>query len=276
LIIFINLALKINFMMKLKLFFMLVLLVPVLSFAQRGGGTRGSGGWDDNDASTLSIFSENGDQFFLVLNGVNQNNVPTTKIRVEGLPQYGNDVEILFADRRTQAIRKRVTIADPVDGKAVNMTLKLVRGRDGFPRLKFHKCSEVDRNYRAPEDEYCMTYGQPRRTTTTTYTTTTRTDRGPRAMDGRTFDEAKRSISNSSFDDTKLSTAKTILANNFVTTNQVIEICNLFSFEDRKLAFAKYAYSRTVDPGNYFMVGNAFTFDSNKRALNEFISSNGR
>jgi hypothetical protein len=266
----------------------------------RGNGAPmgGPAGFSDNDASTLSVFSETGEQFFLVLNGINQNNIPTSKIRVEGLPQYGNEVQILFADRRTPEIRKRVNIADPVDGKAVNMTLKIVRGRDGFARLKFHKCSEVDRGYHAERDEYVMRYGKPvqinsysdtyqdpvtGQVITQTTTTTTTNDRdhrfdrvpaGPVAMDQRSFNDAITAINGASFEDTKMSTAKTIFSSNYLTTDQVITVCKQFSFEDRKLAFAKFAYDKTVDRNNYFKVASVFDFDSNKRALNDFISAN--
>lgn len=253
---------------------LLVLLVPVLSFAQQGvyrDHDHGRG----NEPSTLSIFSENGEQFLVVLNGISQNNVPTSKIRIDGLPQYGNDIEIVFTDNRTQAIRKRVNIADPVDGKAVNMTLKIVRNREGFARLKFHKCTEVERDYRGQQDEYCMNYGQPRQVTRQENIPPPQ-PRGPQPMDPNTFNDLKQSIANGSFESTKVSTAKTVVGSNYVTTDQVIEIINLFSFENTKLEFAKFAYNRTVDPNNYFKVGNAFSFDSNKEDLNNYLSSHPR
>jgi hypothetical protein len=262
--------------MKYCSFLLLVaLLIPALSYAQPGN-QRGGGQWHD-EASTLSVFSENGEPFFLVLNGINQNNMPASKIRVEGLPQYGNDIEILFTDKVTPAIRKRITIADPVDGKAVNMVLKIERNREGYARLKFHKCSEVEHDYRPERDEYVMSYGNSRETIAARNEQTyTRPPAGPVAMDARTFDDAKKSIKGASFDETKLSTAKTILGSNYVNTNQVIEICKLLSYDDSKLDFAKFAYSKTVDVNNYFKVGNVFGFSSNKEALNEFINAGGK
>jgi hypothetical protein len=95
-------------------------------------------------------------------------------------------------------------------------------------------------------------------------------------MDQRTFDDVKQSISSASFEDTKLSTAKTILASNYISTNQVMEICQLFSFENTKVAFAKFAYSKTVDRNNYYKVGSVFDFDSDKKVLNDFITNGGR
>ena len=88
--------------------------------------------------------------------------------------------------------------------------------------------------------------------------------------------EQARELIQASFEDTKLSTAKTILASNFLTTDQVMQVCKLFSFEDSKVAFAKFAYSKTVDPNNYYKVANVFDFDADKQALNAFISNGGR
>ncbi len=281
---------------------LLILLASVSSFAQPGQRYE-QGRRMVHESSTLSVFSENGEQFFLVLNGINQNNAPQSRIRVEGLPEYGNDVQIIFADNHTPAIRKTINIADPIDGREVNMTLKIVRDRDGYAKLKFHKCTEIDRNYHPEQGEYVMSYGKPQQTNTVTQTTYTDPSTGqvitrttetmneignnsrndappappaPMAMDPQTFRDAKQSIAGASFEDTKLSTAKTIVGSNYVNTAQVMEICRLFSFEDSKVVFAKFAYSRTVDQNNYYKVTNVFDFDSNKQVLNQFISNGGR
>ncbi len=95
-------------------------------------------------------------------------------------------------------------------------------------------------------------------------------------MDWSSFKSAKETIAKSTFEDTKLSSAKTILSSNCVSTDQVVEICKLFTYEQSKIDFAKFAYSKTTDPGNYFKVSNVFTFDDSKTQLNNFISNGGR
>jgi Domain of unknown function (DUF4476) len=122
-------------------------------------------------------------------------------------------------------------------------------------------------------------------TTTTSYSNTT-TNSGYNnqpaptgcayPMDASSFNSAKQTVANASFEDTKLSTAKSILSSNCFSTDQVVAICKLFSFEESKLNFAKFAYSKTTDPGNYFKVGNVFSFDASKTDLNNFISNGGR
>ena len=95
-------------------------------------------------------------------------------------------------------------------------------------------------------------------------------------MDDNSFMAAKETINQSTFEDTKVSSAKAILTSNCVSTDQVVQICQLFTYEQSKLNFAKFAYSKTTDPGNYFKVGNIFTYDNSKTDLNHFISNAAR
>jgi hypothetical protein len=89
------------------------------------------------------------------------------------------------------------------------------------------------------------------------------------------FGALKSTIESKSFDSSKLEIAKTALTNNRVTSRQVFELAKLYSFDSSKLEIAKFAYSRTVDQGNYFIVNNAFTFSSTSDDLNRFIRNNG-
>lgn len=265
--------------MKVRsLLFLFILLVPFSSFAQNGSyGHR-----RDHDVasytqngSSLTIFSVNGDQFFLIINGIKQNTYPQTKVRVEDLPQVTNDIQIIFNDNRTQAIQKRISFTNPVDDRAIDLVLKIERMQYG-PALSFHKSSQLMHDYRPEQGEYVMHYcKEVVRQPVVNVPPPPPPPPAHRAMDSRTFADAKQSISSGSFESTRLSTAKTILASNFICVDQVMEICRLFNFDDSKLEFAKYAYSKTVDENNYFKVGNVFSFSSSKEDLNDFISKQG-
>ncbi len=91
------------------------------------------------------------------------------------------------------------------------------------------------------------------------------------SMSSLDFQSALNSISSASFDDTKLSTAKQITKANCLNSNQVKSIMTLLEFEDSRLEFAKYAYPYTTDQNNYFLVNEAFQFDSSIEELQEFI-----
>ncbi|HEY5970259.1 MAG TPA: DUF4476 domain-containing protein [Chitinophagaceae bacterium] len=92
-----------------------------------------------------------------------------------------------------------------------------------------------------------------------------------RAMNNTDFTQAKETLRREWFENTRLETAKQIIDRNYFTSQQVKEIVLLFTFENNRLDIAKYAYGKTVDKGNYFMLNDDFTFNNNKEALKEYI-----
>lgn len=95
----------------------------------------------------------------------------------------------------------------------------------------------------------------------------------PVPMSQNDFQRLKTTIDSKSFEDSKLTIAKQVLNNNCLVTSQVKEIMLLFSFEASRLDFAKHAYGFTYDIGNYFLVNDAFTFESSIDDLNNYIGS---
>lgn len=94
----------------------------------------------------------------------------------------------------------------------------------------------------------------------------------PWPMSATDFADAKQSISSKSFEDSKLTIARQITSSNCLLCSQVKEIMKLFSFEDSKLDFAKFAYDYVYDLNNYYKLNDAFTFESSIDDLNEYIN----
>ena len=90
-------------------------------------------------------------------------------------------------------------------------------------------------------------------------------------MNPHDYDEAYQLISKESFDSSKLTLAKQVISSNPMTASQILGICKLFSFESNKLEFAKFAYPYCVEPNKYYLLNDAFSYDSSKRELDEFI-----
>ncbi|MBR4918326.1 MAG: DUF4476 domain-containing protein [Bacteroidales bacterium] len=95
--------------------------------------------------------------------------------------------------------------------------------------------------------------------------------RAPMPMNNADFQAAMTYIQSKNFDKDKMSAAKQVLLKNFMTVNQIEQVCRLFSFDKDKLEFAKYAYSRCVDQNRYFMLNSVFTFESSKTELDKFV-----
>ena len=93
-------------------------------------------------------------------------------------------------------------------------------------------------------------------------------------MPAAEFNHAKRTIEIQRFDEDRLRVARQIFRENVMISAQVREIMELFRFEDSRLNFAKFAFQRTLDTQNYFIVNQAFSFSSSVRELDRFIRNN--
>ncbi len=78
------------------------------------------------------------------------------------------------------------------------------------------------------------------------------------------------------FDDSRLNLAKQIVSSKCLTSIQIKNILELFSFDDTKLQFAEYAYDYVYDPENYYIINSSFSFDSNKQKLIQYIQQHKR
>ena len=86
----------------------------------------------------------------------------------------------------------------------------------------------------------------------------------------------RRSIMNASFESDKQRIAEQAVMHNRVRANNIFQIMNMFSFESSKLSFAKFAYQYCDDINNYYIVNDAFTFNSSIRELDNYIRNHSR
>ena len=91
-------------------------------------------------------------------------------------------------------------------------------------------------------------------------------------MNTQEFLNLKTTISETSFDNTKYKIAKQAIYGNTISSVQITEIMQLFSFERTKLDLAKYAYRYVVDQQNYYLVNTAFDFNSSTVKLSEYLA----
>ena len=65
-----------------------------------------------------------------------------------------------------------------------------------------------------------------------------------------------------SFDDNKLEIAKLAVTLGHFCTDDLARVAQLFSFDDKRLAFLKYAHAYCEDPQNYPSLRDVFKFQS--------------
>jgi len=157
-----------------KITLLALLLVSLLSFAQRNGAV-----------GHLTIFSEDGDKFTLILNGEVINDTPQTNLRVEDLNQPYYNAKIKFEDKTLADISKNNLMLTDVDGVFADVTYKIKRDKNNKTKMKLNYFSSipVQPDFIPASNVHVIHYGQPRpvavQTTTgvsqTTTTTTTQT-----------------------------------------------------------------------------------------------------
>lgn len=94
-----------------------------------------------------------------------------------------------------------------------------------------------------------------------------------RTISNEDFFAAERVMERENFDDARLLYAKRLVAESYVSAEQVKELARFFSFDNSRLDFAKYAYSRTTDKNNYSVVCNAFSSGNSRDQLMNYIRS---
>lgn len=259
--------------------------------------------------SNLVIFTQAKEPFTVIMNGIQQSPEPETNVKITGLNAPNYKLKVIFENKAIPEIDKTVYIQPEVE--ITYEVLRNNKGIWVLRMLNSVPMDEISEQYNGQEVFVFTT--TPRLSTTTisqtttvsaggisggasvtTTTTQTTTSTGgheqyegdgndhmdytgprgcPRPMEPHSFGQALESISSKSFESSKLTIAKQIVGSNCLLCRQVREIMKLFTFESNRLEFAKYAYKYTWDINNYFLLNDAFEFESSIEELNRFISS---
>jgi hypothetical protein len=295
-----------------------------------------------SQTSNLVFFNQDGNRFYVIINGVKMNNDAQTNVKITDLPQPYYKVKIIFDDKTLGEVDKNLNFNPGTETlfqiKKNNKNEWTIRWQSEVPidqaapaspgqTLIIYSAAGVPDPAPNPavintasgtlsttttttgtinpsgDNNVYMNVGVPGATmnvnisgnaTTTTTTTTTGGNNNmvvpdnrqvysmpgyngavgcPWPMTDQDFAAAKQSIASKSFDDSRLTIAKQVIGSNCLLSRQVKELMQLFSFEATKLDFAKFAYGYTYDIGNYFLLNDAFGFESSIDDLNKYINS---
>lgn len=140
-----------------------LLLISSFSFAQY------------SPVGHLTIFSEDGDKFQLILNGEVINDTPQSNLRVEDLNQPYYSAKIRFQDKTVGEISKNNLMIADADGNFSDVTYKIKRDRNNRSKAKLNYFSAVPVNpdFIPASNVHVVHYGSPVMTQTTTTTTMT-------------------------------------------------------------------------------------------------------
>jgi len=105
----------------------------------------------------------------------------------------------------------------------------------------------------------------------TTPPTTTNLPCSGNILGEQDYNSAISSIKARTTTEGKMLSAKQIISNNCLSVAQLKTIVKLFEFEESRLELSKYAYSYTIDKGNYYKLNDIFTSESSIDELNKAI-----
>jgi hypothetical protein len=111
----------------------------------------------------LTIFSEDGDKFTLILNGEVINDVPQTNLRVEDLNQPYYSAKIKFQNNLLIEISKNNLMLTDVNGVFSDVTYKIKKDKNNETKMKLTYFSSiaVRPDFIPPSNVHVIHYGQP-------------------------------------------------------------------------------------------------------------------
>ena len=101
-----------------------------------------------NSQSNLTIFNNNGQQFYVIFNGIKQNSVPMTNVSVAAIKNGTYSVKLIFSDGKTPDIDKNFMLDEPTD-----ITARVVMKKG---KLKLQLISSIPTKGAMTEGDYVI------------------------------------------------------------------------------------------------------------------------
>ncbi|MCC2545794.1 DUF4476 domain-containing protein [Hymenobacter sp. BT175] len=95
-----------------------------------------------------------------------------------------------------------------------------------------------------------------------------------RVMAPQDVDALLRTINNTPFDDTRLSIARQALSQTAIRTDDLRRLLTSFSFENKRVELAKYAYQHVADQQNFYRIYDVFSFQSSIQEIQRATGAN--
>ncbi len=237
----------------------------------------------------ITMFSENGDKFWLVLNGVKINQKADFRITAENLTEAQYKAKIIFQNEKLPPVSETIFIVD-MDGNVYSKTLQIKSNKKGKYITRLVTAEILGNNnppppvvvppkqdvivpvvIPVPDDspkQVVVPVVVPPNNGTPSNTVV---DCGT-PMNDADFNESLALVKGSSFSEEKRSAARQMCDYNCLSLNQVKILLSAFNFDDDKLETAKYAYKKCTEPKKYYLLKTAFMSSFTKEDFDTFLS----
>lgn len=222
----------------------------------------------------FSIFTEGGEKFWLVINGQKVNEKPTTNVGKSGLADEIVKIRILFLDSKIPPIDDKIMLANSMSGEKYFSKYTIRKNNKGRLIVRLVSANQVYAGKNETQITELKNNDAIIQTPQKDSREESKINNCKTAINSEDFQMISMQISAEPFSETKKMICQQITTIECFNVTQIKSICNLFSFEEDKLAWLKMAYNSCTEQNKYYLLNSVFTFSSSKEAFNKFLLGN--
>ncbi|RDC65832.1 DUF4476 domain-containing protein [Adhaeribacter pallidiroseus] len=232
-------------------------------------------------AATATFFSKRGESFQFIFDGRFVNRGATNVIRLHDIPAGFHIAEFRIPSRRGVLVHRTKVFLEA--GRQSEFMLQVM----GYGHQAFVQKVAEKPLYRAYPDRRpsLPRYPQPGTYDDTDYPRDNDsyqlpeetdnnygTDQCRDVLDNQQIDRLLQSMATKRSESSKESIARQALSQNSILAEDLKAILEQFQYEDTRLNFAKFAYNATCDRRNFYVVNDAFSYETSIRELEQYIN----
>lgn len=233
----------------------------------------------------LTIYSNTGKQFYVILNGIRQNTTAETNVMISGLTDQWYSCRIIAEDKSFD-IEKNVGVK-----RDSTVTYRIVKKRKKY-KLKYYN-EQAKKDVQKTDDQVYIAYQRGNSTQNSQSDENTRTDNPPTDsqpapdeadeaevtisfgegcdISPEEFEALKNEINEAAFSEDKMTIAAEAAKKTCFELEQISQLASLFEFSNERLTFIKMTYLNCLNQAEFIQLKSLFTFSSDQKELEEFI-----
>lgn len=220
-----------------------------------------------SQGTTLTVFSEKGENFTVFVNGEQKNTVPGDVVKITGLHGPTVKIRIAFKDVSIHEIEKSV-----FNSTSGEMFYVVRRGKKDDYILEKTSSDYIHTQAAAQTAPAAAVQQETKPAAAKTETPAKNSTGGcVNPMSEGDFQASTIAISNAPFDGIRLSQAKKVVDAHCLYCRQIVELNYILNSEASRLTLAKDAYHHCYDPENYSDVKETLHSNKSKEDLQRYI-----
>jgi hypothetical protein len=220
--------------------------------------------------TSLTVFSEKGENFTVFVNGDQKNSTPGDHVKIEGIHGPTIKLRIAFTDVSIREIEK--TIFNSTSGELFYVVRHGKKNDYILEKTSFDYIHTQEVVKETPQSS--STQKESKQTTAKSEPPAKKTGGGcDNPMSEADFQASTIAISNAPFDGIRLAQGKKMVESHCLYCRQIVEVMYILNSDGSRLTLAKDAYKHCYDPENYNDVKNVLSSNKSKDDLDRYIES---